>query len=372
MKQSTTIAPARRYILFHAVGATEATFFDANARDNCAHPFIALRERCAELGYTLDITRDQPLDECAWIVFWDAVSLGPQGPIEWVLDVVKGPLGRRPPSRNVYREALSTVDRPGLALIVAEPPSISRKNTRTDVHKNMDVVLTWNESWLKSSGKYVESILPVTSQFPDIGLIDFDEKKLLVDISANKFSSHPNELYSKRREAIRYFEQRFPNDFDLYGIGWDGQGKRAFGLLSTRDTHEYKSYRGRVSNKWDVLPRYRFAICYENAIFDDYISQRLFDVLRCHCVPIYWGAPNIEEYVDADAFVDRRRFASNDVLAEYLASVTREQYAEMLEAGRRFLNSERFSKFLGESWGENLLSALRIGGSVPAKASRIV
>jgi alpha(1,3/1,4) fucosyltransferase len=362
----------RHYILFHAVGATEATFFDKDARDNCAQPFIALRQRCAELGYTLDVTRDQPLDECAWIVFWDVISLGNQGPVDRLVSIAKRLLGRHHEFRNVYREALASTSRPGLALIVAEPPSISRKNMRTDVHKNMDVVLTWNESWLRSGGaKYVRSILPVTSQFPEIEKVDFDRKKLLVDISANKFSSHPMELYGKRREAIRYFEQRFPDDFDLYGIGWDGQGKRSFGLRSARDTHVYRSYRGRVSHKWDVLPRYRFAICYENAVFDDYISQRLFDILRCHCVPIYWGAPNIEKYVDPEAFVDRRRFSSNDELADYLASVTRQQYEAMLEAGRRFMKTDRFSRFLGESWGENLLHALGVGESESSRANVI-
>jgi hypothetical protein len=33
--------------------------------------------------------------------------------------------------------------------------------------------------------------------------------------------NHPLELYSKRVEAIKWFEKNHPEDFDFYGIGWD-------------------------------------------------------------------------------------------------------------------------------------------------------
>lgn len=358
----------RKYILFHAAGATEETFFAPDSRDNCSQPFIALRNRCAEMGYTLDVTRDQRLDQCAWIVFWDVPSLGPRGVVETAVQSLKRVFRPRP-FRNIFREAINSRQRPGLALLVAEPPSIVRANASDDSHKDMDVVLTWNESWLARGGKYVRTVLPVTSEFPDVERIDFKSKKLLVDISANKFSSHRAELYTARREAIRYFEQRFPDDFDLYGIGWDGLGKQSFGLTSTNDRHEYVSYRGRVSHKWDVLPRYRFAICYENAVIDDYVSQRIFDVLRCGCVPIYWGAPDIASHVDAGAFVDRRRFGSNEELADYLSHVNEDEYGEMQEAGRRYLRSDRFRSYLAESWGETLLAALGLPADQTMRAS---
>jgi len=356
----------RKFILFHAARATEADFFGEQSRDNCAQPFIALRKRCEELGYTLDVTKSHPLEECEWIIFWDVDSLGPMGAIEWLLQRAKR-LAYHRPFRNLYREALSSAHRPGMALIVAEPPSISRRNLKTDVHGAMDVVLTWNETWLAGGGKYVRTILPITSDFPSPAVVDFDEKKLLVDISANKFSGHPAELYGQRREAIRYFERRFPRDFDLYGVGWNKGRTWTLGRrLRTGDKHHYSSYRGPVAHKWDVMPRYRFAICYENAIFEDYVSQRIFDVLRCNCVPVYWGAPNIDKYVDPGAFVDRRHFSSNAELGDYLAGVGSIEYQSMIDAGRRYLETDRFRQFLGEAWGENLLSALSLGGKKSA------
>lgn len=352
--------PERKFILFHAVRATEATFFDENSRDNCAQPFIALRRRCQELGYTLDVTKEQPLDECEWLIFWDVDSLGPMGGLEWLVHTAKR-LIRRRPFRNLYREALASARRPRMALLVAEPPSISRKNEKTDVHAAMDVVLTWNESWLTQGGKYVRTILPVTSEFPKPDIVEFHRKKLLVDISANKTSSYDGELYSTRREAIRYFEQRFPDDFDLFGVGWNTKRGWRRGMAGADDKHHYTSYRGPVAHKWDIMPAYRFAICYENAALPDYVSQRVFDVLRCNCVPIYWGATNIGDYIDPGAFVDRRRFSSNQELGDYLAGVGPIEYQAMIEAGQRYMKTDRFLQFLAEAWCENLLSALGLG-----------
>ena len=137
--------PARKFILFHAARATEATFFDEKSRDNCTQPFVALKRRCEELGYTLDVTKDQRSEECEWIIFWDVDSLGPMGAFEWLIHAAKRLAGRRP-FRNLYREALASAHRPGMALIIAEPPSISRKNEKTAGHAAFDVVLTWNET----------------------------------------------------------------------------------------------------------------------------------------------------------------------------------------------------------------------------------
>src|SRR6185503_12925799 len=112
----------RKYILFHAVNATEDVFFGEGSRDNAAEPFIAFKRRCAELGYTLDMTRDQPLDEIAWIIFWDVDSLGPQTLGDRLRHFAKVLLRKQHPFRNILREATRSANRPGLALIVAEPP----------------------------------------------------------------------------------------------------------------------------------------------------------------------------------------------------------------------------------------------------------
>ena len=83
------------YILFHCPGTTDKSFFDENSRDNCLEPFIALKKRFAELGYSLEVTKNQDLAVCKWIIFWDVTSMGSAS---WVKDasikLIKGSQGR--------------------------------------------------------------------------------------------------------------------------------------------------------------------------------------------------------------------------------------------------------------------------------------
>ncbi len=123
--------------------------------------------------------------------------------------------------------------------------------------------------------------------------------------------------------------------------------------------HRYPSYRGTVPRKWDVMPRYRFSLCYEN-IRDEpsYVTEKIFDSMRCGCVPIYWGASNITDYVDGEAFVDRRQFGSDQELEDYIWGVTEVEYGRYQEAIRAYLQCEQFVAFLPPAFVDTVISVL--------------
>ena len=50
---------------------------------------------------------------------------------------------------------------------------------------------------------------------------NFKDRKFLTLINANKYSYVKGELYSLRRKAILFFEEKCPKRFDLYGRGRD-------------------------------------------------------------------------------------------------------------------------------------------------------
>jgi hypothetical protein len=66
-----------------------------------------------------------------------------------------------------------------------------------------------------------------------------------------KSNNHALELYSRREEAIRYFEPNHPEDFDSYGQFWSKQ--------------EYPSYCGPIDRKKAILEKHMFSICYEDS-----------------------------------------------------------------------------------------------------------
>ena len=120
-------------------------------------------------------------------------------------------------------------------------------------------------------------------------------------------------------------------DFDLYGRGWPT---------------ELKSYRGPIARKSDVLKQYKFSICYENIKnIPGYITEKMFDCFRAGCVPVYWGASNVNDYIPKNCFIDRTQFASNEELYQYLKNMNAQEYEEYICAIKSFLQSPQAQRF---------------------------
>ena len=333
--------------------------FDPNERDGYNDPAIYLRERLHQLGHDLKIADDNPLDECEWVLFNDAISVNTYSGWRGLARKLKTRICGRPLARDLYRECLRAGMEQRMALFLWEAPAVSPANWNPELHKSFPVVFTWHDQYV-NGGKFIKIRWPQTRQFPSVPKIAFKDRKLLVNISMNKFSHHPRELYSTRRASIRHFERTQPDNFDLYGIGWNRPANLWEKALPFTQ-QVYPSYRGTVQNKWDVLPRYRFGLCYEN-IRDEpgWVTEKIFDCMRAGCVPIYWGAPNITEYVDPEAFIDRRTFKSDSELEAFLLSITGQEYERFQEAIQDYLRSERFAKFLPPAYADTIIRALHL------------
>jgi alpha-1,3-fucosyltransferase 10 len=79
--------------------------------------------------------------------------------------------------------------------------------------------------------------------------------------------------------------------------------------------------RGRVT-KLEVSSRYKFTLAFENAIDQDYVSEKFFDPLMAGSVPVYLGAPNIDAFAPAEhCFVNAADFATPRDLARFLSDL---------------------------------------------------
>ncbi len=96
-----------------------------------------------------------------------------------------------------------------------------------------------------------------------------------------------------------------------------------------------------------IMSSYKFAIAFENAIANDYVTEKFFNPLYVGAVPVYLGAPNIEEFAPAkDCFVDVCKFESPKLLADYITSYTNDNK----------LNS--FHKWRSDKWSTSFLEKL--------------
>ncbi|MCC7107019.1 MAG: alpha-1,3-fucosyltransferase [Chloroflexi bacterium] len=107
-------------------------------------------------------------------------------------------------------------------------------------------------------------------------------------------------------------------------------------LMSYLDVHSYGRMlhthaliqdRGRPT-KLELIASYRFTLAFENAVAEDYVTEKFFDPLVVGSVPVYLGAPNIAAFAPGDrCFVNVADFAGPKELAEYLLHLRRDEAA---------------------------------------------
>ena len=85
---------------------------------------------------------------------------------------------------------------------------------------------------------------------------------------------------------------------------------------STNESH----YKGKwVDSKKAMSQRYLFTIAMENSNTYDYVTEKLWHPLAAGSVPIYDGAPNVDDWLPCHhCIIDVRKFPSARVLADYL------------------------------------------------------
>jgi alpha(1,3/1,4) fucosyltransferase len=63
------------------------------------------------------------------------------------------------------------------------------------------------------------------------------------------------------------------------------------------------------------------------------------------CVPIYWGADNVDTLIPASCFIDRRNFASTQAVHQYLLNLSEQQYVQYQQHILAFLRSAAANRF---------------------------
>lgn len=180
------------------------------------------------------------------------------------------------------------------------------------------------------------------------------------------------DLYNEREKAIRWFEKNHIQDFDLYGVGWDKY--RFTGPILIRAMNRvpmlpqlaqkilgrsYPSYKGMVEHKKPIMAQYKFSICYENAKdIPGYITEKIFDSFFAGCVPVYWGANNVTDFIPKNTFIDKRDFSNYEDLYLYLKNMSDSEYLKYLKNIENYLNSEQSLPFKSEGFVQTVVQTL--------------
>lgn len=291
-------------------------------RDNCLLFFHELHKEFLKQGYDLqtsDVCSPEEADLCVY---------------------------------NEMPKSFSGVVKEKSAVLLFESELIRPDNWSAKNHEKFKYVFTWNDDYVDNKKyfkfNFVDANEPKFKKFSE-------KTKLCTLIAGNKAKSHPYELYSKRVEAIRWFEKNHPNDFEFFGMGWDrytftapvvGKVLNRITPLGKMFAQKWPSYRGPVKNKSELLQNYKFSICYENAEkIPGYITEKIFDSMAAGCIPVYWGAPNIANYIPESCFIDKAKFKTYEDLYKHLSDMNEYEYNQMQNAMLDFLKCKEHQIF---------------------------
>lgn len=253
-----------------------------------------------------------------------------------------------------------------------EPPIINPFNYMPAVRYIFKNIYTFNDM-LVDGKKYKKFYYPKTNTGFVKKNIPFSQKKLITMVASNlsvfipfQLLSLSGELYSLRQRIVQFLDMFAPQDFDLYGKGWNKP--RRYNLHDVLfGFRRYKTYKGECDDQYEVLSRYRFALCLENVDLPGYVCEKMFDCMKAGSVPIYLGASNITEYVPKGCFIDLRDFLNYHELLTYLRSVDVRKYEYYRRDIQKFLDSREARRFFEEDFAHQVYTALEDLFSQPSR-----
>ena len=178
-------------------------------------------------------------------------------------------------------------------------------------------------------------------------------------MGSNKKSNHPLDLYSKRLEAIKWFEKYHINDLHFFGYGWNKyifKGNKLIRALNRVSflqklfAKKYKNYKGEHHDlKVPLFEKYQFSICFENAhSIPGWITEKIFHSIFAGCIPIYLGANNINDHIPSNCFIDFNNFKNFEELYIYMKSLSVNDRLKYIQNMQNFIDSEQFYIFTHE------------------------
>jgi hypothetical protein len=308
-------------------------------RDNYAYNYYKLKEVFFQNNYDLSTYDINTIDTSEIIIYSDMPKVLPK-------------------NENISKSYL----------LLFESELIRPDNWDKNKHKSFNKIFTWNDKIIDNE-KYFK--INFSHLFPiNINKCLSKKTKLCTLIAGNKEVEHPLELYSKRIEAIKWFEENHLNDFDFYGMGWNKYipknrylrfivNKFNLSYFLNFLSPNYISYKGKIESKKRILEKYKFAICYENAKnIDGYITEKIFDCFFAGCIPIYWGANNITEHIPKECFIDKRNFLSYEELYIFINNISDKKYNEYLNNIEKYLFNEISYEYTVEHFANTIVNTI--------------
>lgn len=75
------------------------------------------------------------------------------------------------------------------------------------------------------------------------------------------------------------------------------------------------------SGKIEHNRKYKFAIAFESKSYPGYVTEKICDIYKSNCIPIYWGHPDIVKDFNPNTFINSNNFSNFDDMIEYVIKI---------------------------------------------------
>lgn len=76
-------------------------------------------------------------------------------------------------------------------------------------------------------------------------------------------------------------------------------------IFGRENYHDIDKYKGSLKDdkKESEYVNYKYCLSIENNFEKNYATEKIWDGIMCECLCFYWGCPNLEDYIDSNAFI---------------------------------------------------------------------
>jgi len=256
----------------------------------------------------------------------------------------------------------------------SEPPAVApeqySKGNLEFISNTCSAIYCFNKQLCKEYGFIHHPWYTDLYPHRELQIMPAKERRGICMIAANKYKRSSLSKLGFRQnfvtELLRYPE--LTKHFELYGHNWLKAIGRIKKIIPNRIADRLTIvdkilgkcesklpwnfglktiYKGVIRSKAAVLSKMKFNVVIENMYWDGYVSEKVFDALQVGCIPIYFGAPDIEDYIPPAAFINGRLFSDPIESVSYALSLSDNKVNNMIQCGQEWLQSVNFENDFG-------------------------
>ncbi|KFM80284.1 Glycoprotein 3-alpha-L-fucosyltransferase A, partial [Stegodyphus mimosarum] len=195
-----------------------------------------------------------------------------------------------------------------------EPPWQVKKHMLSEIHK-LKNTFNWTMSYRSNSDVTVKYgiIMPLNkNQQKQVNLEEFEQKSKNIVWFVSDCSTD-----SRREEYVNELKKFI--DIDTYGKCGD-----------------HKCYPSQSAICYDtILNRYKFYLSFENAICNDYVTEKFYNIFNYNIIPIVFGGANYSTVAPKGTFIDANDYPQPRLLANALKNIANNRMIYSKILGRK-------------------------------------